>query len=100
MGIFTRRDRQRARVTSRHKIRLFTGCLVLLLVGISTAEFTGKYWPKQLPPSRLPVLPAAEIRKGNIVVRIPETRLIGELGCYEDELQAYLMFDYLRTRPS
>ena len=32
------------------------------------------------------------------MVRVPGSHLVGELARYDDELFAYLMFDYLRSR--
>ena len=40
------------------------------------------------------------IENGVVRVRIPEGKLLGELARFEDELFAYLMFDYLRSRPA
>ncbi len=40
------------------------------------------------------------IENGVVRVRIAEGRLLGELARFEDELFAYLMFDYLKSRPT
>jgi hypothetical protein len=45
-------------------------------------------------------IPTSSVDDGFLVIHIPGSHLVGELALYEDELFAYLMFDYLRTRPS
>lgn len=50
-------------------------------------------------PSFSPQVPTSFVEDGKLVIRIPGSHLAGELAQYDDELFAYLMFDYLRSRP-
>lgn len=59
-----------------------------------------RYWPRHLALPQYLGLPTTGVEGGRIVVRVPGSRLVGELARYDDELFAYLMFDYLRTRPA
>jgi len=45
-------------------------------------------------------LSATAIENGAVVIRMPNKTLIAEFARYEDELFAYLMFDYMRSRPA
>ncbi len=45
-------------------------------------------------------MPKSFTENGTLILRIPGGQLVGQLADYEDELFAYLMFDYLRSRPS
>jgi hypothetical protein len=45
-----------------------------------------------------PALPVWEEDGGRMVVRSPDRAVVAEVGGYEDELFAYLMFDYVRSR--
>lgn len=44
-------------------------------------------------------IPTSSVENGRLVISIPGSHLVGELAHYDDELFAYLMFDYLRSRP-
>jgi len=44
--------------------------------------------------------PATAIENGAVVIRMPNKTLIGEFARYDDEFFAYLMFDYMRSRPA
>lgn len=61
-----------------------------------------KYWPDllQLPPSNHSGLPTTHVDEGKIVLRVAGSQLVGEVARYDDELFAYMMFDYLRTQPA
>lgn len=43
--------------------------------------------------------PISVFEQGKLVIRIPHTALVGELAHFQDELFAYLIFDYMRSRP-
>jgi hypothetical protein len=69
----------------------------VLAAAISLAAWSfGRYWPRHLPPAPYG-LPVTEAQAGKIAVRVPGKRLAGEIARYDDELSAYLMFDYLRA---
>ncbi len=70
-----------------------------LAAGLALAAWSlHKYWPRRLTLPRRHELPTMEAENGRIVIRVPGSRLVGELARYDDELFAYMMFDYLRTR--
>ncbi len=77
------------------RIALPLGVLgVAALIGLGAY----RYSPRTLPIVDNRGLPEAEIESGRIVLRVPGSRVMGELARYDDELFAYLMFDYLRQR--
>ena len=57
-----------------------------------------RIWPRQLRLSTLPP-PSIRFEDDRLVVPMPTQVLLGEVGRFEDELSAYLWFDYLRSRP-
>jgi len=76
--------------------------IVSLLIAASsafTAWFYDHYRLRSIPSLSYRT-PTSFIENGTLVIRIPGSHLVGELAHYEDELFAYLMFDYLRSRPS
>jgi hypothetical protein len=64
-----------------------------------TAWFVYTYWPEpfQIAPYR--PAPVSDAVGGQIAIRAPGRYLVAELARYQDELFAYLMFDYLRGQP-
>lgn len=82
------------------RILKYSGALAGIAVLAATlAGCVYKYQPRTfaLPP---PVtLPAVFMEDGTIALRAPGSRLVGLLANYDDELFAYLMFDYLRGQP-
>ena len=85
----------------RRFIRLFLRTLVTLcalaLLGIS-AWIAFRTWPRRLQLSTKP-LPSVWFESGRMVVPLPTEVLLGEVGSFDNELSAYLWFDYLRGRP-
>jgi hypothetical protein len=59
-------------------------------------------WEKYGPAPELAAprlgLPVSAVEEGRLAVRAPGQRLTAELARFDDELTAYLVFDYLRTR--
>src|ERR1700732_4053729 len=53
--------------------------------------------PFQVAPYR--PAPVSDAVGGQIAIRVPGRYLVAELASYQDELFAYLMFDYLRGQP-
>lgn len=80
------------------RILAVTGCLAVAVAASLWAYDV--YWPRPLPARRTLGLPASTVSAGRVVIRVPGQRLVGELARYNDELSAYLMFDYLRNRPA
>lgn len=54
------------------------------------------FWPPPVPALQRPELPVCEFAGRQAVVRLPGRYLVADLGSFEDELFAYLMFDYFR----
>jgi len=85
----------------RRFIRLFLRMLavvcVLALLGVS-GWIGFRTWPRQLRLSTKP-LPSMRFETGRMVVPLPTEVLLGEVGRFDNELSAYLWFDYLRGRP-
>lgn len=71
-------------------------CL-LVIVGVS-GWIVFRTWPRQLRWSPKP-LPSVRFDSGRMVVPLPTEILLGEVGQFDNELSAYLWFDYLRGRP-
>ena len=44
--------------------------------------------------------PPVRLERGTMIVALPTKILLAEVGKFDDELSAYLWFDYLRSRPS
>lgn len=55
-------------------------------------------WPR---PMHLATesLPPVRFEHGKMIVALPTKALLSEVGRFDDELSAYLWFDYLRSRP-
>jgi len=78
--------------------RIVAAVVLAALAGLA-AWAHSRFWLKLLEPVP-PRGPVSLIENGGLAYRTPGTQLVGELAQYEDELFAYLMFDYLRSRPS
>jgi len=55
-------------------------------------------WPRRLHLTAEP-LPSVRLERDRMVVPFPTRILLAEVGRFEEELPAYLWFDYLRSRP-
>jgi hypothetical protein len=85
----------------RRLIRFFVWLLVsvcvVALLGLSS--WVGyRTWPRHLALSTKP-LPSVHFESGRMIVPLPTEILIGEVGSFDNELSAYLWFDYLRSQP-
>lgn len=67
----------------------------LLFVGL-TAWCVNRFWPRHLAFAPEPVLPVCEVNREGTTVRVPGRFFVAEIGRFEDELFAYLIFDYFR----
>jgi hypothetical protein len=76
--------------------------LVIVFAGISLAAILAaiayRSWPRELAYSIPPVLPSVALRADRWTVQYPADAIIAEVGVFQDELLAYLDFDYLRSR--
>ncbi len=77
---------------------------VVLLVGLGAGGAIVRSLPRYLLPAepafRGARLPHTVIESGRVGLRLDGRWLVGEVGRYQDELFAYLMFRYLRSRPA
>jgi hypothetical protein len=79
--------------------------LTLVAVTMSLAAIAAMSWrvytswrkPFQIAPYR--PMPVSDAVGGRIAIRVPGRYVVAELASYQDELFAYLMFDYLRAQP-
>jgi hypothetical protein len=77
--------------------------VAVLAVGSLAAVRPAQWaWEKYGPAPELAAprlgLPVSGVEDGRVTVRAPGQRLTAELARFDDELTAFLVFDYLRTR--
>jgi hypothetical protein len=76
--------------------------LAAVFLAISIASMLGglayRTWPRQLAYSTPAGLPFMTLRGDRWAVQYPADVLLAEVGTFQDELLAYLHFDYLRSR--
>ena len=84
-------------------VRIAIMSLSLAASSAFTLWFYDRYGLKSIPRPAYR-LPTSFIENGKLVIRIPGRHLVGELVRYQKKVKcrrvAYLMFDYLRSRPS
>lgn len=72
----------------------------ILVFGAGIAGLSYLYWPRHFQAASTPALLAVVFKNGSTqLVSTAGYTLVGVLGAYNDELYAFLMFDYLRSRP-
>lgn len=71
-------------------------CLGALLC--ASGWITFRTWPRKIWLGT-PLYPSVHFDHGTMVVPFPTETLLAEVGRFDDELSAYLWFDYLRSRP-
>ena len=71
-------------------------CAMALLTASGWISF--RTWPRPIPLAAQPLL-SVHFDHGNMVVPLPTKALLAEVGRFDDEISAYLWFDYLRSRP-
>jgi hypothetical protein len=76
--------------------------LLGIVCGVAVLVLSGwivfRTWPRRLPLSTKP-LPSVRFESRKMIVPFPTEVLLGEVGSFDNELSAYLWFDYLRSRP-
>ena len=82
---------------NKRAVRTSSLLLAALLLAGSGAWFAHRFWPRRVVFTPEPVLPVCEIGEDGTAVRVPSRYFVAEIGRFEDELFAYLMFDYLRS---
>ena len=71
-------------------------CAMALLTASGWISF--RTWPRPIPLAAEPI-PSVQFDHGNMVVPLPTKALLAEVGRFDNEISAYLWFDYLRSRP-
>jgi hypothetical protein len=81
------------------RISIRLGLLLGTLTAVAILSWAGyRFWPRQLEALTPTGLPIFEMRDEGFALRVPVRHLAAQLGEYDNELFAYLMFDYLRSR--
>jgi hypothetical protein len=84
-------------VSGRRVIQWLGIACAVALLGVAGWVAT-RTWPR---PMRLVTesSPPVRFEHGKMIVPLPTKALLAEVGRFDDELSAYLWFDYLRSRP-
>jgi hypothetical protein len=70
-----------------------------LAVVLTLAAWVGyRTWPRRLP-IRVKAYPPVEFSGGRLRYPFPARAVLGDVASFDDELSAYLWFDYVRSRP-
>ncbi len=76
--------------------------LVIVFAAISVAAILAavayRTWPREMDCSSPSALPFVTLRADRWAVQYPADAVIAEVGVFQDELLAYLHFEYLRSR--
>lgn len=75
----------------------FLALVVLLILAGAGGWLLYMFRAPQVPPQMPAQLPVCEISGRQAVVRLPGRHLIADLDTFDDEIFAYLMFDYFRA---
>jgi hypothetical protein len=78
-------------------LRLMIAFSAISLAAI-VAAVAYRTWPRPLPYSLPSALPFASLRGDHVAIQYPAPVVIARVGDYQDELLAYLHFEYLRSR--
>lgn len=88
-------------VASRRKVRRVLANL-LIFVGIAVLVFTvfaGFYfWPQQLDAHPYACIPRPEFIQGRLTLPYSDKYAVAQVASYDDELEAFLYFQFLRGR--
>lgn len=77
------------------RIRRFVSTIFVLGLAVS-AGVAYRIWPRPLGVSIQPQVPRALIEDGHLVLRFSPEMAAAEIGSYDDQLEAFLRFEYLR----
>ena len=83
-----------------------SGTRIIQMLGIACAAVllgvsgwvAVRTWPRPIDLATSP-LPPVRFEHGKMIASLPTKALLAEVGRFDDELSAYLWFDYLRSRP-
>ena len=91
------KNKKAGRAVKRLLRKLAPYCAVMV-VGASLGWFVYRLWPQNLQRSAYPSLPAPEVVRGRLVVPFTSGISSAEVAEYDDQVEAFLRFDYLRGR--
>ena len=78
--------------------RLFTLiCLAAVLAPVAWVAY--RTWPRPLQ-IRVKQYPSVELADDRLRFPFPAPSILGEVGSFDNEISAYLWFDYVRSRPT
>ncbi len=84
-------------MSGRRIIHLLGIACAAALLGVS-GRIAIRTWPRPMHLVTEP-FPSVRFERGNMIVPLRTKSLLAEVGRFDDELSAYLWFDYLRSRP-
>lgn len=68
----------------------------VVAAGVAGVWLVRRWRVPPMPQINTPVLPVVWVEDGTVKMKMPSGYLLGEVGQYDDELSAYLRFEYLR----
>src|SRR6267142_4176965 len=87
-----------ARRFLRRLVVSFLRLTAVLLAIVACGYIGGRLWPLDLDAPRYPAFPAPEIQDNRLVVRFSPALASAEVAAFNDQLEAFLHFEYLRGR--
>lgn len=73
------------------------GLIFSYLLLAATAWLTYRLWPRPIAPDLYEPMPLVEMSSGSVEVGVPGYVVLADVGHFEDELRAYLYFEYVRS---
>ena len=81
------------------KLLRYTLCLAAGLLAFAACGYTDyRLWPLDLPPSAHPRMPATAMKDKRLVVPFTIAVPAAEIATFNDQMEAFLRFEYLRGR--
>ncbi len=80
-------------------IKWFVICLLILAL-IPAGWVLYRVWPRKLPGGVLTATPRVFVKNGKLGIAMSTEQVVAEVGNYPRTLQAFLRFDFLRSRSS
>jgi len=84
-------------VSGKRMIQVLGVACAVVVLGMS-GWIAFRTWPRPMHFVTEP-FPPVRLERGTMIVPLPTKVLLAEVGEFDDELSAYLWFDYLRSRP-
>jgi hypothetical protein len=77
----------------------FAWAFAVCVLAVLAAAITFRTWPRPLPITA-GNYPSPRFENGELIAPFPTPVLLAEVGEFDNELSAYLWYDYLRSRPA